>query len=276
MGPRASPIRARGTRTPLEDAVAGLLDLLRRPWFQVLVVGLLLWLGLTWATVTTKNIHLVPSVIALGAFLGPVAFVIYVYDRARDVPVPMLLWCFLVGGVLGITAASVLEYRTMMDLRALPTGAIGLIEESSKLLVPLAIFAIGKYRREADGLLFGVASGMGFAALESMGYGLNALFLSHGHIGEVERLLFVRGVLSPAGHGAWTGLVCAALWRARARPTRMTQAAVVSAFVAAVLLHALWDAATSVYVQAAVAVVSYGLLSRRIQAVDREGAERLT
>src|SRR3954453_788710 len=228
MGPRASPIRARGTRTPLEDAVAGLLDLLRRPWFQVLVVGLLLWLGLTWATVTTKNIHLVPSVIALGAFLGPVAFVIYVYDRARDVPVPMLLWCFLVGGVLGITAASVLEYRTMMDLRALPTGAIGLIEESSKLLVPLAIFAIGKYPREADGLLFGVASGMGFAALESMGYGLNALFLSHGHIGEVERLLFVRGVLSPAGHGAWTGLVCAALWRARARPTRMTQAAVVS------------------------------------------------
>jgi hypothetical protein len=26
-------------------------------------------------------------------------------------------------------------------------------------------------------------------------------------IGEVEKLLFVRGVLSPAGHGAWTGLV---------------------------------------------------------------------
>jgi RsiW-degrading membrane proteinase PrsW (M82 family) len=247
---------------------------LRRPWLQVLVIGSALWLLLTWGTLSTKNFHLVPSVIVMGAFLGPVAFVAFVYERAREVPLPALLWCFIVGGVLGVTAASVLEYRTLIDFGALPTIAIGLIEESCKLLVPIAIFMLGRYRREADGLLFGVASGLGFAALESMGYGLTALFLSHGHIGEVEKLLFVRGVLSPAGHGAWTGLVCAILWRSRVHPTPGAKATVVAAFIAAATLHALWDAATSVWLQLAVAAVSLSLLFWRMHVAGRESAEQ--
>jgi RsiW-degrading membrane proteinase PrsW (M82 family) len=163
-----------------------------------------------------------------------------------------------------------------MDLGALPTIAIGLIEETCKLLVPAAIFALGRYRREADGLLFGVVSGLGFAALESMGYGLTALFLSHGDIGQVEKLLFVRGVLSPAGHGAWTGLVCATLWRARLRPTPTAKATIAATFVVAVSLHALWDSATSVWVQVAVAVMSLSLLLWRIQAAGRDGPQRRT
>jgi hypothetical protein len=58
----------------------------RRTWLQVLAVGSILWIALIWATVTTGNINLVPSVIVLGAFLGPVTFVVFVYERARDVP----------------------------------------------------------------------------------------------------------------------------------------------------------------------------------------------
>ena len=57
---------------------------LRRPWLQVLVIGSALWLLLTWGTLSTKNFHLVPSVIVMGAFLGPVAFVAWVYDRAGE------------------------------------------------------------------------------------------------------------------------------------------------------------------------------------------------
>jgi RsiW-degrading membrane proteinase PrsW (M82 family) len=140
-------------------------------------------------------------------------------------------------------------------------------------LVPVAIFLLGRYRREADGLLFGVASGLGFAALESMGYGLTALFLSHGHIGEVEKLLFVRGVLSPAGHGAWTGFVCAMLWRSRERPMPGTKLAALAAFIIVVTLHAVWDSATSVWVQVAVAVVSLSLLFWRMHVARRERIE---
>jgi RsiW-degrading membrane proteinase PrsW (M82 family) len=234
----------------------------------VLAGGAVLWAALTWATTQTGNINLVPSVIVVGAFLGPVAFVAYVYDRARELPLPTLLVCFITGGALGVTGASLLEYRTIIELGALPTIAIGLSEESCKLIVPLAIFLTGRYRREADGLLIGVASGMGFAAFETMGYGLTALLLSQGQIDTVVKLLFVRGVLAPAGHAAWTGVVCATLWHARLHPGWRSSAAVACAFAAVVVLHALWDAATTQWLQLAVGAVSLALVFWRLHAAS--------
>jgi RsiW-degrading membrane proteinase PrsW (M82 family) len=258
----------------LGAARAWLAATVHRAWFQTLVAGCLMWIAVTRATVATQNINLVPSVIVLGAFLGPVVFVIYVYERAREVSWPALLQCFIAGGVLGVTAASVLEYRTLLAHGALPTIGIGLIEESCKMIVPLAIFAFGHYRREADGLLFGVAAGMGFAAFESMGYGLSALLASGGAIHHVEQLLFVRGMLSPAGHGAWTGLICAALWRARAHPGMGSNLVVLAAFVTAVTLHALWDSVNSIVPVLPVAAVSLGLIAWRIHEAGRPAGAR--
>ena len=260
----ASLVRSRGARR------VGAGSTLLRPWLLVLIGGAVLWAGLTRATIDTGNLNLVPSVIVLGAFLGPVAFVAWVYDRAREVPLPTLLICFVTGGALGVTGASLLEYRTMIELGALPTVAVGLAEESCKLIVPLAIFLTGRYRREADGLLIGVASGMGFAAFETMGYGLTALLVSQGRIDEVVKLLFVRGVLAPAGHAAWTGLMCAALWHARLRPGVRSAAVVVGAFLTVVTLHALWDAATAQWVQLAVGAVSLTLVLWRLHAASAE------
>jgi RsiW-degrading membrane proteinase PrsW (M82 family) len=249
---------------------ARVLAALQRPWLQIVIVGTLLFVVLTRATIDTQNINLVPSVIVLGSFLIPLAFVMYVYEWATEVPLTVVLGCFVTGGILGVTAASVLEYRTVLEVGALPTIAIGLSEESAKLVIPLVIFATGLYRREADGLLFGVASGMGFAAFETMGYGLTALLLSHGHIGYVEQLLFVRGLLAPAGHAAWTGLICAALWHAREHPGVNSAVAVVAAFVVAVLLHALWDSVSSVRAEALVGAVGIALLTWRIQVAKRD------
>ncbi|HEX7297706.1 MAG TPA: PrsW family glutamic-type intramembrane protease [Solirubrobacteraceae bacterium] len=251
---------------------AWLAGLARHTWVQLLVVGLLLFVALERAASATGNINLVPSLICLGAFLGPVVFVAYVYEKAHGVPLPLLMWSFIVGGILGVTAASVAEYRTVLELGGLPTTAIGLAEETSKLIVPLAIFLVARYRREADGLLIGVASGMGFAAFETMGYGLVSLLASRGNIDYVEQVLFTRNVLAPAGHAAWTGLICAALWRARARPSPWSTVAVVLAFVVAVTLHAMWDSSTSRWELLPVALVSFGLLSWRLGAVSRQRA----
>jgi protease PrsW len=247
-------------RHPLSERAVGIL---LRPWVQTLLGGLALWVILDWATLESRNINLVPSLVLLGAALGPVTFVVYVYERVRDVSWPALLQCFVVGGALGVAAASVAEYRTMVELGALPTTAIGLIEETCKLIVPVAIFFAARYWREADGLLFGVASGMGFAAFESMGYGLTALLAGGGNIGTVEEVLFTRAALSPAGHAAWTGIICAALWRARERGT---WAMVPVAYIVAVALHALWDSVTSSAALVPIAAVSFGLLIWRLRA----------
>jgi RsiW-degrading membrane proteinase PrsW (M82 family) len=241
----------------------------RRPWLQLLVVGLVLYVAMERVLVSTGNVNLVPGVICLGAFLGPVVFVAYVYERAPEVPLHTLMWCFLAGGALGVTAAGLIEYQTLVNYRVLPTTAIGLAEETSKLIVPLGFFLLWRYRREADGLLFGVAAGMGFAAFETMGYGLTVLIASGGRIDALEKVLLTRNVLSPAGHAAWTGLICAALWRARIDRTPAALFGFAATFVAAVALHALWDSSTSRWQLIAVAVVSWLLLALRLATVDR-------
>ncbi|HEY2206179.1 MAG TPA: PrsW family glutamic-type intramembrane protease [Pseudonocardia sp.] len=56
---------------------------------------------------------------------------------------------------------------------------VGLIEENSKLLIPVGVLLVlPRYRRRADGLLLGVAAGAGFAALETMGYAFGTLLSS--------------------------------------------------------------------------------------------------
>ena len=46
---------------------------------------------------------------------------------------------------------------------------VGLIEEAAKLIVPLLVLIFSSTRRSRDGVIIGVASGMGFATLETMG-----------------------------------------------------------------------------------------------------------
>jgi RsiW-degrading membrane proteinase PrsW (M82 family) len=96
------------------------------------------------------------------------------------------------------------------------------------------------------------------------------VLLSGGDIGHIEQMLFVRTVLAPAGHGAWTGIVCAMLWRAR---ERSAWAIVPAAFV--VLLHALWGASRHPWQQAIIAAVSFALLLWRLRAAgEPEPASR--
>jgi RsiW-degrading membrane proteinase PrsW (M82 family) len=160
----------------------------------------------------------------------------------------------------------VLEYQTLRDLGTLPMLAVGLIEESVKLLVPIWLLARGRFRAASDGLLIGVTAGMGFAALETMGYGLVALIASHGRIGTAEEVLLMRGLLSPVGHAAWTGLVCAALWRAYVEPARPRRwRAPATAFAVVICLHALWDSLDTVPAHIGLGLVSGALLVTQIR-----------
>jgi RsiW-degrading membrane proteinase PrsW (M82 family) len=139
---------------------------------------------------------------------------------------------------------------------------VGLIEESSKLIVPALVLIFMRHRSPADGLLVGVASGAGFAALETMGYAFVALIESRGSIATVDGILLLRGVLSPAGHMAWTGLSCAALWQAAADGwSRRSVVYFVLAFAAAVALHAAWDSVRTVPGYGVVAVLSIASLA---------------
>src|SRR5436309_2542874 len=80
------------------------------------------------------------------------------------------------GGVVGTVIAGSVEFNTLQRLGFLPTLGIGLIEEASKLIVPIGLLLLGtRVAGRANGLIVGVTVGMAFAALETMGYAFVAL-----------------------------------------------------------------------------------------------------
>jgi len=128
----------------------------RHAWLAVLVVGAALFIAEERTLVATQNPNLVPSAILLGASIVPLAFVAFVYGRRLPYRVPgiaVAASAFL-GGVIGTIVAATLEFDVLRDLGGLPMLGVGLIEETSKLLVPLALLIpLRQHRTRADGLL---------------------------------------------------------------------------------------------------------------------------
>ena len=237
----------------------------------MLLSGIVLLFLVERTLIATSNPNFAPSVILLGTFLVPITFVTYLYERlpSWDVSLPALAVCFLWGGVLGTVVAGTLEYDVARSLGFLPKLAIGLIEESAKLIVPLGFYYFGHYRSEAAGIVLGVATAAGFASLETMGYGFVSLLQSKGNLGVLDEVLLVRGLSSPAGHMSWTGLVCAVLWRERLKAGHATlNWRVLGAFLMAVILHALWDTFASLGSTTVVGFLSVGLLSLLVALVS--------
>jgi protease PrsW len=246
------------------DAVPGSTFARRHAWVAVLVVGAALFIAEERTLVATRNPNLVPSAILLGASIVPLAFLAFVYGRRLPytVPGPAVGASAFLGGVIGTIVAATLEFDVLRDLGGLPMLFVALIEETSKLLVPLVLLVVlRRHRSRADGLLIGVACGAGFAALETMGYAFTTLIKSQGSITATVDILLLRGFLSPAGHMAWTGITAAALYAAAQTRSRREVLRFVGAFVGAVVLHTLWDSSGSLIGTAVIAVVSLGALA---------------
>ena len=233
--------------------------LLRRlSWLGILGLGVAAYLVVLQVMLTTQNVNYFPSLLLIGSITVPMATLVFAATggrRAVPTSTGLLVFTAVVGGLVGTLAAGSVEYGTLRNLATIPMLAVGLIEETAKLVVPLAIYLLLRHRDPKEGVLIGIASGMGFATLETMGYGFRVLLAAHS-ITAVDMTLLVRALLAPAGHIAWTGMTVAMLWRIRSAEHRGRAVwAFAATFVAAVLLHAAWDSASSVALRAVVAVV---------------------
>jgi RsiW-degrading membrane proteinase PrsW (M82 family) len=255
----------------------------RWAWLGVLVVGLLLYLVVLRTLVRTQNPNFVPALILLGAAVVPLAFLTFAQARTGrwQVPASALVVAALFGGVIGTVVAGTLEYDTLRNLGMLPMVLVAIIEEAAKLVVPVVLLLTLLFRHgrrlPTDGLIIGVASGMGFAALETMGYAFTALLSSQGNIGAVQETLFIRGLTAPAGHTAWTGLTAGALWALIASPSGKRFLTFLATFVGAVVLHTCWDTFGGVIPFIILAVISLGWLFmalRRYRTFDELSGSR--
>ncbi len=163
-----------------------------RGWLRTFLIGLLLFIIATVVMFFTGNVNLYPTVILIGNFLVPVVFVAFLYDHqhfSRLTP-EIIASSFIIGGVLGVLGASILESLLVPvssnATQGLSLGSaflVGLIEEGCKILAVMFLARKMNYRSEMDGLLLGGAVGMGFAAFESTGYAFTTFLLSHGVFG---------------------------------------------------------------------------------------------
>lgn len=229
----------------------------RLSWLGILIAGVLTYALFLVVMVATRNLNFFPGLLLVGAVTVPVTVLVFAEEGGRTLPVPTwsVVLTTVVGGLVGVLCAGLLEFNTMQALGAMPMIFVGLIEEACKLLVPVILYLIWRPTDHRGGIVIGVASATGFATLETMGYGFQTL-LSAGNIAAVDSALLLRGILSPACHIAWTGATTAMLWRIRGSQHRGRAVfGFIVTYLIAVALHAIWDGSPNLLVHFAVAVI---------------------
>ena len=215
----------------------------RRYWLRVLLIGFIIYAATIFTLLLTGNINLFPSVVLLGNFLVPVAFVSFFYEgrESFSVNMPATAMCFFYGGALGTIAASLLEPIFIHELTFMTAFMVGIIEEAAKLIGVFLIARRRQYNSILDGIILGSAAGMGFAAFESTGYAFTAFLQSGGSLSQTVFITLLRGIASPVGHGTWTAILSSTLLKESVRGRFYINTQVIKAYVAVVVLHGLWD-----------------------------------
>ncbi len=213
------------------------------PW-RVLVFGAVLYVVGLAVLVFTGNPNVFPTVVMIGSFLVPVAYVAFFHHRGHFSPlnVPRTALSFLYGGILGTLAAAVIEPLVVQRFSLGNAFLIGVIEEAAKIIGIMIIARRREHHLEIDGFILGAAAGMGFAAFESTGYAFTAFISSQGSLSATVGVTLLRGVLSPLGHGTWTAILASVLFRESGDRALTINLRVLGAFLLVVVLHALWDA----------------------------------
>ena len=221
-----------------------------KPWLFARLLGwsALLALVLYVAFDFFHNIKLIPGLIFVGSFAVPFSTLVFFLEMnvPRNISIFKMMQLLFIGGVASIFVALIFFNRLDFLNSFLGASAAGIIEESAKLLIVIAL--MGKTRQYnwiLNGLLFGAAVGTGFAAFESAGYALETM-LGYNSVDVGVVTILLRGVDAPFTHIVWTANSAAALWLVKGdRPFSwdMVQRPVfLRVFISSVVLHMLWDA----------------------------------
>jgi RsiW-degrading membrane proteinase PrsW (M82 family) len=218
-------------------------------WLRILLIGFLFYIISVVLLYVTANPNLFPTVVMIGSFLVPISYVAFFYERGHltsNLTLSTTLLCFVFGGILGVLAASLLEPIFIRKIDFVSTISIGLIEEFTKILGVIIIARHRRHDSEMIGLILGAAAGMGFAALESMGYAFTSFLASGGSLDQTVAVTLLRGILSPVGHGTWTAILASVIFRESRGGHFRINIKVIGAYLLVSVLHGLWDGVPAV------------------------------
>ncbi|MEV0619182.1 PrsW family intramembrane metalloprotease [Nonomuraea sp. NPDC050404] len=176
-------------------------------------------------------------------------------DRLEPEPKLHLAFAFAWGAGVAIAAGIALtllgqELFTRAGYASAAVENIGVvilapvIEEALK---GSALLLLLRRRMEIDGLTDGIVyasmTGLGFAAVENVGYYL--LAFGEDGAGAAVQLFVVRGLIDPLGHPIYTSLIGIGVAYALTRTNAARYAAIPIGYLGAVFLHALWNGAAT-------------------------------
>lgn len=185
-----------------------------------LVGGLLVVVGLVAG-------GLVVAAVLTAAVLVPVLYLVYLYEAQvyRDAPAQVIGLTMAAGAALGVLVVSVanavVPSRAPLDLQGatgvlvVATVLLPAVEEVLKPIPAFTLRRLKQFDQTIDGLVFGIAAGLGFAAAETLVDFSRIVSYEPLHTSSGSWLFPLLGVavLSPLMQASCTGAIVASLWR---------------------------------------------------------------
>ncbi|HDZ35328.1 MAG TPA: PrsW family intramembrane metalloprotease [Thermococcus sp.] len=185
---------------------------------------------------------------------GPALAVLWYFyhaDKYEPEPRKYVLGTFILGGTLSVGIAFILEsfltlggaIQPLLPVSAFYVALVaGVVEEPAKAMAIRWPYKAGQMDGIMDGLVYGVAAGLGFAATENFLYGL----------GWGVSVTVVRAFLTPFAHATWSAIIGVAYgMKAEGKLASTGQY-----FLLAMFLHFIWD----YYAFMSVSVPAYNIL----------------
>lgn len=205
---------------------------------------------------------LITAAILVAALLVPLLYVLYLYEvrTYRDAPATVFVLTMGSGVVLGAVvtvlanllrptgpAIDVSPFGFQIDVMAflVTAAAIPIAQEVIKPIPALFLRRRPEFSQTIDGLVFGVAAGLGFALAQTI-VQFAGVFATLEVRTDPANWLFplaTFGLLLPILHGSSTGVITAALWRLGRRRLRRIE---IGGLVAAVASQVAFAAGTQV------------------------------
>ncbi len=217
---------------------------------RVLLGGLALWGLAMFVTLVTGAANLLPMIVILGACVLPMSYMTWAHGRRHpgELTFALLTKGFLAGGLVGLVAAMALEAYFISPSPFLYVGA-ALVGEAAKIVV-LAYVANGLRERTIQkGMILGAAVGFGFAAVHTVGYGLNALMTVDGmSVRDIAETELLRGVFAGVGPALLTAIMGGILFAASASGRWRLTTSLLFCYLGVSMLQAMWDATHNIAV----------------------------